>query len=67
MLLATAENLLLDQRCWLNVGCFGELEPGFAWAVCILAGAVPRMCKRFLWCVGIIPLYTLFPSLYSTH
>ena len=31
--------------CWLNVGCCGELEPGFAWAVCILAGAVSRTYK----------------------
>jgi len=51
----------LVQRCWLNVGCFGELEPGFAWAVCILAGAVSRMYKWFLWCVFIIA------SLYATH
>jgi hypothetical protein len=26
----------------------GMMEPGFAWAVYILAGAVSRMCKCFL-------------------
>ena len=38
------------QRSWLNVGCCGELEPDFAWAVCILAGAVSRMKMILMMC-----------------
>jgi len=33
------------QRIWVNGGYWGQVEPGFAWAVCILAGAASRMYK----------------------